>query len=428
MIASRWIYLAGIRLRNHRIVSNLRFLLESQNWTLDHLQNHQLTQLKHLVEWAHNKSPYYGEKFKKAGFDSRSILNLGDISRIPITTKDELLHHRDRIQIHKMDEPTYYSETSGSSGTPLVFYRNQNWDAWHNASVMRGLSWHGVCPWERNGYLWGYNLSFTKRAKVKFFDRLQNRFRLFSYGNAEMDEFLSKLKNAVYLSGYSSMIFELAKRVNSYENKPVFRLKLVKGTSETISEAYQSEVASAFGQRMVSEYGAAEAGIIAFECPEHRLHINMETVLVEELGGEILVTNLVSYSFPIIRYKLGDYIELEHASKCLCGKNHLLIKSVLGRVGKTILGNKGNYPSLMLYYVFKNLASEKKLILNYQAEQDVAGHLILRIETKLAPTAETALKQELHKYFGTDLDCEIRDQTSLRSCGRKKVDFISMVN
>lgn len=61
----------------------------------------------------------------------------------------------------------------------------------------------------------------------------------------------------------------------------------------------------AFGAKIISEYGAAESGLIAYECPEcGNMHINMENVIVEESEGEIVVTNLLSRSFPIIRYKL----------------------------------------------------------------------------------------------------------------------------
>mgnify|MGYP000282295428 CR=1 FL=1 len=77
---------------------------------------------------------------------------------------------------------------------------------------------------------------------------------------------------------------------------------MVKGASEMILDAYQPEVDKAFGREMVSEYSAAEAGLIAFECPVGNMHINVEHVYVEvDESDEILVTNLYSHYFPIIR-------------------------------------------------------------------------------------------------------------------------------
>lgn len=67
------------------------------------------------------------------------------------------------------------------------------------------------------------------------------------------------------------------------------------------------------------------------------MHINMENVILEEVNGEAVVTNLLSRSFPIIRYKLGDYIKLAPESfKCKCGRAHPVLLDVLGRVGKRL--------------------------------------------------------------------------------------------
>jgi phenylacetate-CoA ligase len=179
---------------------------------------------------------------------------------------------------------------------------------------------------------------------------------------------------------------------------------MIKGTSEKIYDSYQEEVKQAFGLKIISEYGAAEAGIIAFECPCGNMHINIENVIVEEENGEIIVTNLLSRSFPIIRYKLGDNIILSKSGfKCECGKNHPVIIDVLGRTGKKIIGYKHVYPSLTLYYVFKNMALNHNATLNYQAIQNERGHIILNIEQHCDSKIENYLRHELYKYFSNVL-------------------------
>jgi len=159
---------------------------------------------------------------------------------------------------------------------------------------------------------------------------------------------------------------------------------MVKGTSEKIFDYYQPEIIKAFGTKMISEYGAAESGIIAFECPKGNMHLNMEGVIVEEVNNEILVTNLHMLSFPIIRYKLGDYIKL--ASKntsCMCGKNHVILSEVVGRIGETVYGIKNSYPSLYFYYIFKNISKSHKLNLEYQIIQEEKGELVFNIASVL---------------------------------------------
>ncbi len=428
MIA-KLIYELGIALRNPLISERLSSLLEMQGWSRERLGQHQISSLRSLVTHAYENCSHYRAKFDRAGMTPGSILSLEDLLRIPPISKEELIENRRGIQTRTDSERLFYSETSGSTGKPLVFYRNQDWDAWHRASVFRGYHWYGVNPWDRNGYLWGYNFSWKRTLKTRVLDMLQNRFRLFSYKDDEIDGFVSKLSTATYLSGYSSMIYELAKRVNAKKQAWSFpHLKMIKGTSEKIFDKYRDEVKTAFGIPIISEYGAAEAGIIAFECPSGAMHVNMETVIVEEVNNEVLVTNLVSKSFPIIRYKLGDYIRLDKISRCGCGMQHEIVLEVLGRVGKVIYGKTTQYPSLTLYYVFKNLAMEHGLILNYQAAQAKKGALVLRIEGRLAEAHRRALSREIEKYFARDLDVQVKDGEELHARKGKKSDFISEID
>jgi len=420
------IYLAGIRFRNSKILNCYARLKESEGWDLEMLQQNQLDRLKQLLDHAYRNSAHYKKKFDAHGFHPDQLKSLEDLLLVPVTLKEEVLDHYREIQLDNCGEKMFFSETSGSTGRPLVFYRNQEWDAWHNASVMRGYSWHGVSPWEKNGYLWGYNIAPKKRFKVKVLDLLQNRFRLFSYQEQQLDAFLKKLEGATFLNGYSSMVYEVAKRVNATNSSHRYHLKMVKGTSEKIYDAYRVEVQKAFGVPIVSEYGSAEGGIIAFECAHGSMHINMETAIVEQVNEEVVLTNLVSRSFPIIRYKLGDYIRLGSGG-CACGMSHPVVEEVTGRVGAVIRGKANSYPSLTLYYVFKNLASERGIILNYQAVQRKVGELELLIENQVDANGMQDLHAEIAKYFGKDLDVAVRVGVARSNFNSKKKDFISEI-
>jgi phenylacetate-CoA ligase len=321
----------------------------------------------------------------------------------------------------------FLSDTSGTSGKTLKFYRNEEWDSCNRAAMFRGYSWYNVDPWERNGYLWGYNFDRKEKIKTKIFDFLQNRFRMFSYDEKEILIFAKKLKYARYIAGYSSMIYEIAKIINKYKISNNYNLKMIKGTSEKIYDSYQNEIIKAFGKKMINEYGAAESGLIAFECPEGTMHINIENVLIEEENNEIIVTNLLSKSFPIIRYKLGDYIKLAPEDyKCSCGIQHPAIIEVLGRVGKKIEGKNYSFPSLSLYYVFKNLSIKYDIILNYQAIQKEKGEVELRIEQKNNNYEEFLIK-ELKKYFNNDINFIISWDQKMHEGNQKLIDFISYI-
>lgn len=425
----KFIYNLGLFFRNRKIKPSLAFLLESQYWSIEKIEAYQYSRLKDLLASAVTGSPYYAELLMSKEGNLGNITSLEDLAQLPTTSKAKLLENTKKIQSSIVTERLYYSETSGSTGKPLVFYRNQSWDAWHNASVFRGYSWHGIQPWDRNGYLWGYNLSPKEALKTRILDALQNRFRLFSYDQRDIERFCEKLKAAKYLNGYSSMIYELAKQVNKQDMlKDSINLTLVKGTSEKIYDSYQDVAKSAFNKKIVSEYGAAEAGIIAFECNEGNMHINMETVIVEEVKGQIVVTNLVSHSFPIIRYELGDHIVLDKKTKCSCGRHSHILKEVTGRVGKNIYGVNGTYPSLTLYYIFKNIAINHNRILNYQGVQTKEGCITLRIEQSLTALDQQLIETEMLKYFNEDLALTLIDNQKLVSGSGKTKDFISDIH
>lgn len=420
----RLFFLVGVLIRNTDIFKYYKFLKSTEGWTSEQLEVHQLKQLKKLLSIANEESAYYKKKFSDLGFSLDQITSLADITKLPMLTKQELLEHVTEIQVEARSD--IRSETSGSTGTPLLFYRNKEWDASHRAAIYRGYSWHGVKPWYKNGYFWGFNKKWQERVKTRIFDWTQNRFRLFSYNASEIETFLRKMRNAKYLEGYSSMIHQVALSALEASNPVENKLLMIKGTSEKIHDSYQETVQQAFGKKIISEYGAAEAGIMAFECAHGQMHITAENAIVEVVNGEIVVTNLYSYALPIIRYKLGDYIVMkELETPCKCGMVHPVILDIEGRVGKEIHGFKQKYPSLTLYYVSKNIALEHNIFVEYQAIQERPGHIDYFIFGEISEAVSSLILNEFEKYYGADLIAHIKQGNRGEERTGKKKDFIS---
>lgn len=157
------------------------------------------------------------------------------------------------------------------------------------------------------------------------------------------------------------------------------------------------------------------------------MHIMMENVIVEEEDGEAIITNLISDSFPIVRYKLGDSIVLDNETVCSCGLKHKIISEVKGRVGKTIYGNESNYPSLTLYYIFKNLAVKYNTMINYQAIQKEKGKLEFYLDRDINREIEIYMRKECKAYFSDDIEISIYPNALKRDYNKKFTDFISEV-
>ena len=401
-------------------------LKETERANLTDLRALQSKKLAELIDHAARFSPYYKNLFSAKGIVTKEF-DLSRLDELPITDKRTLIDRSAEIQSADDFNKLFVCETSGTSGEVLNFLRNEYWDSFNRASIFKCFGWYDVKPWDFNIYFWGYNTSFKKRLRLRLTDMLVNRYRVFDYHEKTLRKVSRKLKRARFIEGYSSMIYELAKLVDkSVEFK---QLRMVKGTSEKIYPHYKDETRKAFGIPIINEYGAAESGLIAFECPEGNMHVNMEGCIVEvDENNEILVTNLLSFSFPVIRYRLGDVVKLKSEDyQCPCGRKHQIIEEVTGRVGKTMHGLKERYPSLTLYYIFKNLYFEKDLKLNYQGHQNEMGILELWLDVEITDSLRRAVLDECEKYFHQDLSIVLKRVDDFRTTEGKLRDFISTI-
>lgn len=417
------IFKLGARVRNPELFDFVHILKKTDGFSKPERFDYQTKKLFDLLTFTKEHSSYYSSVIPDFTIDNVRAVH----KELPIISKQDLLVHSELIQCYDDFSKLIISETSGSTGEPFTFKKNIEWDTWNRASFIRSYSWYGVDPWDKNGYFWGYSLDRNKRRKIEQLDKLQNRFRVFNYNDEEIKLFLHKLKDAVYLHGYSSMIYETAvigKKLG-FSPKDFPKLKMVKGTSEKIFDFYHPVVEDVFGKKIISEYGSAEGGIIAFECPQGNMHINEENVIVEDVDGQAIVTNLNAYSLPIIRYNTGDSIVLNNDYRCSCGREGGIIEEVLGRVGKKIIGNSRNFPSLTLYYVFKNISLDKGLDIQYQGYQDKSGYLEIRVPKVLSDIEKDYIAEECKRYFADELDVHIKDNFDIHTKTHKLKDFIS---
>lgn len=429
-----WFYKTIFRLgayrRNPSIFGQFKNLKSSELLSRETLLQQNLSDLKEFVTFAYLNSQFYREFFDKSAFDPVHNWSLKAFQELPIVSKSDLVRFNEQIHTHvSKDEKTFFCETSGTSGQILTFHRDEVWDSFNRAAIWRGYSWFGVNPWDFRLYFWGYNSHWLKKLKLRFFDKMVNRYRVFDYDPKTMKKLESKLRRVKAIEGYSSMIYELA-NINQSGKLDFTNLKMVKGTSEKVFPHYQDIAKKVYGHRIINEYGSAESGIIAFECPMGSMHINLEGVYaeVDPATDGILVTNLKSRSFPIIRYALGDSVRFADPDfVCPCGMQHPVIEEVTGRIGKKILGENQNYPSLTLYYIFKNLYFNHDRKVDFQAHQFEKGRLQIWLKEPVSQEIEELIRGEAAKYY-KDVELEILENHDFRQQKGKLRDFISHIS
>jgi phenylacetate-coenzyme A ligase PaaK-like adenylate-forming protein len=113
--------------------------------------------------------------------------------------------------------------------------------------------------------------------------------------------------------------------------------------SEVLTEDVERAVETAWGIKPLNVYAATEAPLIAAACPDQAgLHISEDLLIVESVdergepvppgspGNKVLLTNLVNYTQPLIRYELSDSIVLA-SERDIGGWPYARIERVDGR-------------------------------------------------------------------------------------------------
>jgi phenylacetate-CoA ligase len=92
--------------------------------------------------------------------------------------------------------------------------------------------------------------------------------------------------------------------------------------------------------------------------------------------GEIVGTSFITYIFPSIRYKTGDF-GIYTSKKCKCGRNYPLLESIEGRMQEFLVSKTNQLVNLIGLYglVVKSSLNIKE----YQLYQDTPGEVAINI-------------------------------------------------
>ena len=162
--------------------------------------------------------------------------------------------------------------------------------------------------------------------------------------------------------------------------------------SEPLDERTRELSRKAFGRDIINTYGACESIILARECEAHRgMHINSDLIIYEVVdenyrpvppgvtGNRVLVTNLYTFSQPMIRYELQDRVRLADFG-CTCGNSLPLIASVEGRTEEILwISRPGGGYDPVHPYLFLVTIQNNRGIEEFQVEQIERDRFVFRV-------------------------------------------------
>lgn len=392
-----------------------------------------------IARFHHRNNPLYREKLPgslPARWEDLPVMTKADFQ------KESRLILTDGMAMRGL----YRSSTSGSSGQPFSFAKDKFSHACSWALIKQRFGWHGITlaslqarvygiPLDRRGYL-------TERLK----DLLMNRVRLavFDLSDEALRRFALRFRRAPfeYLYGYTNslVIFAGYLRRSGIDLKawcPTLRVCIA--TSEMCTPEDRELLSRVLGVRVVVEYGASEAGVIAFENPAGEMIVSEENLLLEIVDddgapardgrtGSILITDLRNRAMPFIRYRIGDAGTLDPPAPGAQDSRRRL-RSLEGRINDTILLPSGKRAAGMtFYYVSRRILEASGVLKEFVIHQTGRSDFVFDVVTDrpLRGKDEELIHGILDRYLEPGLNLTIRRVPSIaREANGKLKHFTS---
>lgn len=344
---------------------------------------------KELLINVSSNSPFYKEKFQKAGVDINEITSMEKISSLPFTTKEELREaYPLGLQAVPEERIIRIHSSSGTTGKPIIIpYTARDVSDW--AEMMsRSFAIAGITPMDRIQITPGYGLWTAGIGFQAGCERLGAMAVPMGPGNTDKQlQMMMDLKSTVII-GTSSYALVLAEEVEKRGIKAEIKLKKGVIGSERWGEKMRQRIKSELGIEIYDIYGLTEiyGPGIAIDCDCHDgMHyyddylyfeiIDSVTgqVLPEGETGELVITTLRKEGAPLLRYRTRDLTRII-PGRCACGRSYPRIDRIIGRTDDMVKVKGVNiYPGQIdeILRDVEGVSSEYQIIIDHINGKDV---------------------------------------------------------
>ena len=316
------------------------------------LKQLQLERLQSTVLRVYMNVPFYRKKFDELRIDPDAFRSLGDLRKLPFTSKDDLrMSYPYGMFAVPLREVVRVQASSGTTGMPTaVGYTRNDIKNWSNLAA-RILVAGGVTQNDIVQIAFDYGL-FTGALGLHYgAERVGASVIPISGVNTRrqvkiMQDFKTTalMCTPSYALSIADTIMEMGINVNSLS------LKYGLFGAEPWSESMRHELQEKLKIVATDNYGLSEVMSpgVAGECSERNgLHINEDHFLVEVVDpetleplpegktGELVITTLTKEAFPVIRFRTRDLTSLI-TEPCSCGRTFVRMNKVMGRTDDMI--------------------------------------------------------------------------------------------
>lgn len=363
----------------------------------------QSERLRHMVRYVYTRAPFWRRKFDAAGLRPEDITGIDDLPKIPFCTKSEL--QQDQLQhppfgSYVCSEPStwrYYAATSGTTGRPLrrvLSARDFGYllDRFRRKPLLKPGD-IALILGPTDGLL-GPTIAIESSRCVGALPIAASL-----YDTETKVRMIAELRPA-FITGTASYLLrmlEVAEQLGINLAQAGVRVVSSVGEPGAALAATRKRLQDGFGGAAISDgYGLTELFPLGGRCVGNdALHIAPDMALTEVVDpttgallppgqlGEVVVTNLICDTQPLLRFRTRDLSRLATEPMCpACGFTGARLEgSIVGRVDDMIWYRGVNvFPSAIAEVLgrFSELGTEYRVIV---AGDSALPTLAIRVET-----------------------------------------------
>lgn len=323
----------------------------------------QTDRLQGIVSHAYESVPFYREKLDEAGVSPQDIQSIDDITKLPMTTKEDFRdEYPDGLFAVDDEEVARIHASSGTTGKPkIVSYTDDDLDNWSEV-VARSLAASGTEPGDTVQNAYGYGLFTGGLGLHDGAEELGATVIPIGSGQTQRQvELMTDLESDVFTCTPSYALY-LAETAEEMGHDPSdLPISTIIFGAEPCTDPMRAEIEDRLGVDGIDVYGLSEiiGPGVSCECHEAQdgLHIwedhfypevidpHTKEPVEEGEEGELVLTTLTKEALPVFRYRTGDLTTLNY-DECACGRTMVRMDNVTGRTDDLLIVRGVNlYPS-----------------------------------------------------------------------------------
>ncbi|WP_181348083.1 phenylacetate--CoA ligase family protein [Thalassobacillus sp. CUG 92003] len=314
------------------------------------LKSYQFQRLNQMLVFLLQNNAFYQEKLKEITLPIRGYERLAEL---PFTFKQELSEDQEnnkpvgKIYSYPLTSYVEFHQTSGTTGKPIrVMDTKESWEwwstCWQEVYKSSGVTAEDTIfiafsfgPFV--GFWGGYQAGKDVGCLVIPGGGQSTKQRLDNLIENQATVLLCTPSYALYLA-------EVAEQNDIDIYHASLTTIITAGEPGGSIPSVREKIEASWGAKVFDHVGMTEMGAYGFSCSEQKgLHINESEFIAEvidpETGnhvregerGELVLTNLGRYGYPLIRYRTGDVV-VHSMAQCGCGNPYRFLPGgIVGR-------------------------------------------------------------------------------------------------